>query len=727
MGPDRLAESAMQTMTTILQHRAAAAFDDGQVVGAGLHPAAEEIFNGVRDLLSRTSDGSRAFNEFVLKPHDPPKRDQFKEELASALQTELQHQIKDLDGVVSRLPKRRISVRVVAPVVILGFLGVGLIGSSVVDFGSLLGLTASRPWLGLSTPWSLIVGLMIKLALMASGTGILVWCLARLQRARLAHTHTPGQINPVPASAARKLQVDAGKSKTVKPLQAKVFASAVLWPTDIRQRVVETYIPERNTVKKRVQIEVQLPIYDLARKEAHAPVPRVGHPAACVLLPGESGRAGNDTCALVEFLSNESEGPGRLPEELRTVYFPVLIPPKGRLQDNLDIYGPDGMALPVLAYREYLQLTAGTLRLLLEPTGNAPVSPEIRTAERLALSDIMQRRLRSGQPITRINGQSAGDMLRSAISPGASMDTVVAFVEKLRENYAIVALVHPDERGRFSVTYEQTIIPPESYKRISEALGARPLDIHVDLENASTCQSYHLRVQCPDHLYLRRQKLIVSSETLQRVQLDAPTVAHTRFQKRLGQAYAHFYARFFPQTAPRDSEPPKIEFSFCEVPPASVFRAAVAAVACFLLIWAVGVVISRRPDPGTDAPAFLLAFPAVAAAFLGFEKQSRSLLDSTLHARLSLIATGLLSILASALFMAVKALSPTQGDAVPPPVGGWLDWPRIVSGSPILGITNWLWILLALLAMLNALVTVCAYVARLTTFAYLRSRNGVKL
>jgi hypothetical protein len=734
VGPDEYAASAMQTMTTLFQDRAAA-FGNGDVEDTREHQAAKNVYNIVRDLLSKTKDGRGAFNQFRLHPHEPHIREQFQATLAAVLRVGLEESTRKAIEWAIRPQKTRHTVGLIVKAATLATFGIVFVVASVLPIGTIDWIAAILPggtWFGLGVAWSLVFGLGVKLVFMCIGIGLLAWCASAIQNARLERTHTSSRVIPVSSGAARRLQQDAGTSKVVNALQAKVFASAVLWPTDVRQRIVETYIPERNTIRKRVRIEVQLPVTSFRHNKVgvaaalHGNSPTPAHQPVCALAATDATSSaaasmGSEGCGLTRLLEDDQDRRDGLPEDLKTIYFPVLIPRKGALHDNFDVLAADGTIVPVLAYREYLQLAAGTLRLLLTPNGNA----DVRKAELRALEEISQRRLKLGDPVPQRSTPSGHEQIRAAISGDTQAAIAADFAEKLREHYAVVAVVQPDARGRFVITYEQTIIPDAPYERLAAALGARPLDLVVDLDNASTCQSYHLRVECPDSLYLRRQTLKASQETLQRIQLDAPTVAHTRFQKRLGQAYAHFYARFFPVNAPGHPAP-KIKFTFCEVPPASVFRASIAAVACFLLVWAVGVVISRQPDPGTDAPAFLLAFPAVAAALLGFDRKSHSLLESTLHARLSLIVTALLSILASALFMAHKALSETKADNKPPS-GGWVDWPKILTeadGVPILGVTSWLWIVLILVGLLNAGLTVCAYIVRLATFGYLQTRNS---
>jgi len=153
-------------------------------------------------------------------------------------------------------------------------------------------------------------------------------------------------------------------------------------------------------------------------------------------------------------------------------------------------------------------------------------------------------------------------------------------------------------------------------------------------------------------MYLREQKPIDYQETVKVFARNAPSQAHLHLRPRLGQHFGHFYARYFPEFA--KGETPRVRFRFREVPPGSLIRAAVTAISSFALIWVVAYVSAFR-DPNTDAPVLLLAFPAIAATWLGFESSSRNLLEGRLAARISLIVTVMTSLAASALFVIDKA------------------------------------------------------------------------
>jgi hypothetical protein len=466
------------------------------------------------------------------------------------------------------------------------------------------------------------------------------------------------------------LQHRAGRERVITSRQAMVFAFAVVLPTELRQRVVEEYTPDRRTLKQSSSVEIQVP------------------EGLWKIKPIE--------------------------DERQSVYMPVLIPSKGELHDDLHIRGADGEALNSLSYREYLTLVAAILHILLvgsyqlAPGQQLPVNAQ--KAELLALQAIMRRK----DPALEVPDLTAADSILNLSARDRSLrDLASEFVRKLITHYAIVATIPMPLGRRFRFSYSQTLVPAikftaERSKRrwsfggaLRVGLGARPVELTIDVSNASSCQSYHLHIHAPDDIYLASQTPVGLESLIHRPSKTAPTAPHCRFRRRLGQPHAHFYARYMPPLA--DKERPQIRFKYFEVPPGSTLRAAATALACAAIVWLVGFINSRYSDPGTDAPAFLLAFPALAATWLGFDAPSRRLLEGTLSARLCLIITAALSVGASGLYMAHKA-------------GAGHKWPAIPDGLAIWGITDLGWGIAAALAIANA-AQIC-YKCTIRTWQY---------
>jgi len=522
-------------------------------------------------------------------------------------------------------------------------------------------------------------------------------------------------IDAVPATRAYELQHLAGKV-LLDARQARIFTLALLEPTEIRQRVVEQYVPGYRTLEQEVTIEAQVPNRLLALNE----------PA--------------------------TDGLGS-PKRDSPTLFPIVVLPKGAFSDNFQVSDAGGEEISTLSYKEYLQLVAGILRLFLRLAYGLPASgalpnfprdnsgsaeSDVLHLEHRALCEIIKRadadvqvkKILGVSPVSK-EAREIADLLKKLDVPDsgkAFLNLAVELVCKLSLHYVMVASLSLPGSGRIHINYKRTLIPelklspdaedrksPVALRVIEGAKGwlrilfsARPVSVTVSLDNAWTCQSYHVRVFAPDGLYLARQKLVATDEYLAAMAKGAPTRAHYRFRRRLGQSYAHFYGRFFPIPI-EGSRRPKVQLDFFEIPPGSDFRAAVAAGACFALVWFVGFVISRTTSVGTDAPAFLLLFPGVAASWLGFDAPTRRLFEGTLAARLSLVVTTLTSITASGLFIAYTA--------------HLHDFVLHMPYEAILGVTKLWWALLVAVSCLNASYMVFRWVMHSWRFKFLAARR----
>jgi hypothetical protein len=474
--------------------------------------------------------------------------------------------------------------------------------------------------------------------------------------------------------------------------QVQIFAASIVDPIIMRQRVTERYVPTQRALHQTVLVEARVP-GSLFRKWVKA----------------EDGTWGIDDVA-GEF------------HEKRVLYLPVIVPPKGELFDGFSLSGAGGENISVLSHTEYLRLVACVLRTLLMQAYKADhyndVPERARRAERTALMAIMKRGRPQKPPSTEfITKLDDGDE--------KVLDLMARMVARLSTHYALVAAVHCDADQRVAFAYRRDVIPAMSLGTLADGwvtwlkdrlrllLGARPVDLTVPLDNAATCQSYHLAIESAEGLYLADQKLAVDIEDYLRHKPYVQGVPpYYRFRRRLGQTYAHFYARFFPPPGPNQSAP-SLRLTYSEAPPGSVFRAMVASTAAALLVWLVGIVISMAngKELGTDIPALLLAFPAVAAAWLGFEAPSRRLLEATLAARLSLIITATTSIAASGLFMIYQTKISV--------LHGGLPWKM-----NFLGITEVSWALITALAFVNAVSTAYTCLVRTWEFGYLSKRAG---
>jgi hypothetical protein len=569
-------------------------------------------------------------------------------------------------------------------------------------------------------------------------------------------SHHHSVLNPVPPERASELQQEVASSASITFAQADVFARAVVEASELQKRIVEQYQPGRRTIQQTVTVDVQIPASAMRRTTSQA-----GTDA-----PNEDASA-----------SSSRDG--------WSFYFPVVIPPKGVLYDNLKVYAADGSELSTLTYREYLSIAVNVLHMLLSAAcysrpDNFP--PDVADCELSAILGIIGR-IDSRLPHDRTAGSDGaapepnGKTLARAVreldiaSWGTGSDghfdpeqnerrrralrLAASLVRVLTSHYAIVVELRPPQSGRFTVRYEYTLIPeldlstrPEdasvlkphnrfvtamrTWRGLLEVLlGTRPVSIKVSLDNAWTCQSYHVIVRCPDDLYVSKQDVLwPSSGYLGRQARNAPTTPHVRFRRRLGQSYAHFYGRYLPEprtmvigsgdSARRQRErSPKLLLDFAEVPPGSLSRAALAAIAAVFLVWTIGYGVTHIHDGvlNTDVPALLLAFPGVVAGWLGFESVTHRLFEGPLTARLSLACTTVASLLATGLYLLRREPQASSARA-----GTGSRLPNGAFKVHVLGITDWRWMLLVVVLLFNASYLSYRWGINVWRFRYLGAR-----
>ena len=468
-------------------------------------------------------------------------------------------------------------------------------------------------------------------------------------------------------------------------IQMKILALVLLRPPLVRQRVSEHWEPGQRTLRKTATVEVQ--------------------------IPRPQFKFGEDDYA--EKFTSDS-----------TILLPIIISSKGKLHDDFVIRDLAGNRVPILTHSQYLQLIARLFRmLLLRSYGKQNIldlPSRIQEAERSALDCAIQRGVdTSGDTEKRLQAiQSL--ILDSGTIPvnRITLDMFTELTAKLATGYALVAPLHCDPDRRISYTYEYTVVPAIRRTRfftldpLRFLLGARPVDIDVDVSNSWASQTYHLIVTGGEGLFCLKQEFNRDIRTYLHKKNEVHGVpAYYRFRKRLGQPYVHFYTRFFPEPTP-DEVQPRLRIKFREVPPGSTFRATVAAIAASALVWIISLIIchSSTLKVTSDAPAFFLAFPAIAAAWMGFEARSNRLLEATLAARVSLFVTAAISIGASGLFMVYSSDIPYLHGR----------WP---GGASLLGVTQWSWSLLTLAAMTNAAIMAFACFVQTCEFRYLACRQ----
>ena len=581
-------------------------------------------------------------------------------------------------------------------------------------------------------------------------------------------------------SAAEKLQREITQKNLMTAEQANLFARVAVEPSKIQKRIVEEYTTERRTLRREVTIDIELP--------------------------------------------ESAEG--------SSFFFPVVIPPKGVLFDDLKVLAPGGEELPTLASWECVQVSTSVLHLLLaaacykrpdslprgardlelkairgilmrvdtRPPDRAKESTKpnddkqpsykkiahsigsvLRCTKKESPPDPVQEKEGSpaevttdtsldastGPPREVPNGdQLAKELLRLAdvSSDLASKDAIdlAASLAKILTSHYVIAVSLPTDIGRrFILRYTCTLIPAMHQRaprkdepalrrakwldkmehgtlvQLATLMGThRWMNVRISLNHAWACQSYHVLVHCSENLYLSSQQLSLPTPNyLQDVAKDAPAPPHYRFRRRLGQSHAHFYGRYLPAPASwnepdsgkevkpkeethqrRRARAPELILSFTEVPPGSLCRAALAAIASAALIWIIGYGKAHVTGGAlsTDVPVLILAFPGVAASWLGYDSSPSELFAGTLTARLSLAATTVLSLLATLLYVVSSA--PSGGAAGPHAA------PAVGTGFSVLGISDWTWWTLVVAGSLNAAYLSYRWLLNVWRYRYLETR-----
>ena len=253
-------------------------------------------------------------------------------------------------------------------------------------------------------------------------------------------------IEAVPDDQAYQLQRLAGKV-LLDARQARLFALALLEPSEVRQRVVEQYIKSYRTLEQEVAI---------GRRQ----------------VPNSIRSLKPDRTSQKEALGSAAP-----------VLLPVIVLPKGAFSDNFQVFGADGEHVSTLAYREYLQLVAGILRLfflaygLTGPRGSqdfpagksASADSDVRHLEHKALCEIVRRAdanvqvkaLLGVSPVSKDAEDIAKLLEKLDVPPGRKvfLNLAAELVRRLSLHYAMVASVQLPQSGRICIRYRRALIP----------------------------------------------------------------------------------------------------------------------------------------------------------------------------------------------------------------------------------------------------------------------------
>ncbi|WP_139230678.1 MULTISPECIES: hypothetical protein [unclassified Leifsonia] len=420
----------------------------------------------------------------------------------------------------------------------------------------------------------------------------------------------------------------------------------------------------------------------------------------------------------------------RLPTTAReTVVVPLLLRGRGTVEDGMRFVGPKGDRLSSMTRLDTVAYTLAVTRRAVQSWGPIPYSKYLGQLERYLASLLFY------------DGVADPSYLSTAIeaireletdSPQFERDAVAKFLATYykREPICVAvpiedmttrfdsgataprfaevsdeitraaesrhrSAVAEEERGSSQPTYERTLrlsarrriiaefhydsthsrkTAPRAIDRIRVVFGIRPTLISVPLVNAERAASYHLEVIGPENTYLARQSTPNPS---------APSAAisgHVVGPKRLGQRHAHLYIRSASKT-----EDFVYNTQYYERMPGSMGSAAASAGSVTVLVWlAFFAVLSGRGVlfDNWEFAALVLAFPSAIGLWLGVQTERR-IGEGVLAARVSSVATVGLAAIAA--------------------------WFSIMLGDAS---HKQAWLVLALLATLNAIAPVVSWYQR---------------
>jgi hypothetical protein len=401
----------------------------------------------------------------------------------------------------------------------------------------------------------------------------------------------------------------------------------------------------------------------------------------------------------------------------------------GDLVDNFRLTDRSSSSVTNLSYLETVELAAIGLRMLLLYATGKPYQEWTSTrAAELILLELIARRRPSDAKSAKSSIKKGLKLLEGKLSGGAR-DLIRAYLRSLSAGYPIVAVIPQDlvVSNRVLLRYELTVIPASRSAgwegKLRLGIGVRPSQVTVPVDLAMTAGSYHLRVNGPPEKYVVEQILRCANC---RQRLDDPQTRHiaqcahapgeskkTHFhlRGRFGQSFTHLYMRGFADSGHRTSRY-EILVRFNETPPGSRASAAVTALAGLIFIWVIGHLASRNEAvSNSDLPAILLALPAIAASWVGLSSSGDALVGSSLHARLSLILSGVLSVASVVVYLLQNTAASASDKGLTPP-----------SHMTLAGVTDPRWITLLVLAFFGLIYISWHLLARIRNYMGLISR-----
>lgn len=398
----------------------------------------------------------------------------------------------------------------------------------------------------------------------------------------------------------------------------RILALSIAHPESIRDRVHEEFILERYAINHDVMVEISIPNHLKSRVDIQA--------------------RQNAFC-----------------------YMTVVMLEPASMPDRIEVFDSKNGPLQVIKHDEYLGLVYVTLTSLIRaayglgPSSNIPASVEAEV-EIAVQSMAHPSRKYSGPEIDaanmfRIDG--SGDSELGEVQLKALM-LARDLTRALSAAVPVIARIPMEAEGTFGVRYNEVVpyrLATTSRLRatLSILAGSGPTSISLVLSNLGTARNYELLVHAPDGYYLRTQDFASRDLTTNADEY------YFRLRRRDGLPRAYVYGELNTRD-PKQYANPTLSLSFAEIPPGKSLSAAIAAISCAALVWLVGLTTSRGSGiVGTDAPAFLLSFPAIAATWLSFDRPTKRLSEGPLSVQASLILTLAFSLISASLSVLTQA------------------------------------------------------------------------
>jgi hypothetical protein len=342
--------------------------------------------------------------------------------------------------------------------------------------------------------------------------------------------------------------------------------------------------------------------------------------------------------------------------------------------------------LRVIRYEEYLSLTRLALGTLLRLAYRLPEGEQLPAKTASIFDEALQRIARPSTDSAKHS--DIEHRIRSLKAPdNIYLNIAAQVIGRLISAAPLIVEIPVDSNGAAIIHYRE-LLPMKLVVRgrvkalARVAFGAGPTTLDIPLSGHRAAQEYRVWVRVPEGYYFRGQQLLGLDGS-------APDGLRWRMRRRDGLPYTFFTMSGGSLAPGYASGNLRLRLSFAEVPPGKSLTASLAAGSCAILIWFIGLALSRTTGAiGTDAGALLLTFPAVAAGWLSFDGPSKRLSEGPMLPQASLLLTLVISLVAAGVFILDQSKFAILNS-------------NALGGLRLLGISKPIWIIIFMLAVLN--------------------------